>query len=173
MQFFSIIHICIFSLYYAPDNRNALKGLGIGMALFTFYPLTAVSIITSYSVTTLEKVGTSIDPYTASILLAVALIFGSLTSTYLADIMGRRILNLISFVGATAGFAGTASYHYLNQNGLDLSSVAWIPVVCLFFVVFICAAGFTSLVSVCCIEHLPPNVCEHILTKKNTQNVSI
>lgn len=153
--FFSLIH---------PDNRNALKGLGIGIALFTLMPFTAMNIFTSYAVTTLQTLGISIDPYTSSIVLALALILGSLTSTYLADILGRRTLNLISFFGAAAGLAGTAIYHYLNQNGLHLSSVTWIPVGCLFFVVFISAAGITSLVAVCCVEQLPSNVYANILT---------
>lgn len=157
---------CFFYCSFTPDNRDALKGLGIGMALFTFVPLTAMNIITSYAVTTFQMIGISIDPYTSSTLLAVALIFGSMISTYLADTLGRRILNLISFFGAAAGFAGTATYHYLNQHVYDLSSVAWIPVVCLFFVVFISAAGITSLISICCVEHLQPNVCEKNWTRK-------
>lgn len=131
-------------------------------------PFAAVNIITSYAVNTLQKVGTTIDPFTSSILLAIGLILGSLASTYLADILGRRILNLTSFFGAAAGFTGTAIYHYLNLHGFDLTSFAWLPVMCLFFVIFIASAGITSLISVCCVENVPTNVCKYFDLIKST-----
>lgn len=140
-----------------------MKGLGIGFALMACMSFTAVFAITSYAVTTFQKAGTSIDPYTSSIVLAVALVLGSILSTYLADILGRRTLNLVSLIGAAGGFAGTALYHYLNQNGYDLRAYAWIPVVCLCFEIFIATTGIISLASVCCVENLPPKVCKVFL----------
>lgn len=129
-----------------------------------FSPLTAVNIIMTYGVTTLQKLGTSVDAFTSSIVLGVALIFGSLTSTYLADTLGRRKLNLISLFGAAAGLSGTALYHYLNLNGYNLTSFAWIPIVCLCFVLYISTAGIMTLAAVCSVENLPPKVCAFILT---------
>lgn len=149
-------NLCIFHI----GNRTALKGIGIGLAVMACVVFTATFAITSYAVTTFQKAGTSIDPHKSSIVLAVALILGSLTSTYLADILGRRTLNLISLLGAAAGFSGTAIYHYFNVFGYDLAAYAWIPVVCLCFEIFINTAGIMSLAGVCCVENLPTKVWE-------------
>lgn len=140
-----------------------MKGFGIGLALMACMSFTAVFAITSFAVITFQKAGTSIDPHMSSIVLAVSLVFGSLTSTSLADILGRRKLNLISLIGAACGFSGTALYRYLNVIGYDLTAYAWIPIVCLSFEIFISTTGIISLAGICCIENLPPKVCKRFL----------
>lgn len=119
--------------------------------------------IVNYSVMTFTKAGTSIDPHKSSIVLALALTFGSLASTYLADVLGRRTLNLISLLGAACSLFGTALYHYLSLSGYDLSSFGWVPVVLLCFLVFITAAGIGPLSIICSVENLPPKVCVHLI----------
>lgn len=79
-------------------NRSALKGIGIGIALTTLAQFTGNFTITSYAVMIFEKAGTSLDPYTSTIMLAIALILGSIFTTYLADKLGRKFLNIISLV---------------------------------------------------------------------------
>lgn len=148
--------------YHSTGNRSALKGIGIGIALTTFGQCTAIFAITSYAVTTFAKVGTTtIDPYISSIILAVALIIGSLTTTYLADKFGRKMLNLISLMGSACGLLATALYYYLNLRGFgsELSTHAWIPIVSLSSVIFFSSAGIATLANVCSVEYLPSKVC--------------
>lgn len=58
-----------------PVNRDALKGLGIGIALILFQQFSANFPIVCYSVMVYQKAGTSIDPYTSSIITAGLSIF--------------------------------------------------------------------------------------------------
>ncbi|XP_055304279.1 uncharacterized protein LOC129569467 [Sitodiplosis mosellana] len=139
-------------------NRSALKGLGIGIALTTLAQCTANFTITNYSVMIFEKAGTSLDPYVSSIMLGLALILGSVFSTYLADKLGRKFLNIMSLVGSALGLFALSLYHYLNINGYDLSSYQWVPVLSLSFVIFISSAGIVALSLVCSIEYLPPKI---------------
>lgn len=111
-----------------------------------------------YAVTTFAKVGTSIDPYLSSIMLGFAQIAGSLSTTYFADKLGRRKLNLISLMGSACGLFSTALYHYLNLIDIDLSSFVWVPTVSLSLVIFISAAGITPMSYVCSVENLPSDV---------------
>lgn len=120
-----------------------MEGLSIGILLVSFTQLTGCFTITSYAVMTFAKVGTRMDPYTSSIMLAVALILGALTTTYLADKLGRRMLNLISMLGSAFGLLATALYYYLNLIGYDLSAFAWVPVVCLSTVVYLSSGNNT------------------------------
>lgn len=109
---------------------------------------------------TFAKVGTHLDPYMSSIMLAVAQILGSIATTYLADKLGRKMLILVSLMGSACGLLVTALYYYLTLNGYDLSAFAWIPVASLSFVIFISAAGITPLMDVCAVEYLPKKVCK-------------
>lgn len=145
-------------------DQSALKGLGIGIALTTFAQSTGCFTITSYAVIIFEKAGTTLDPYVSSIMLAVALILGSLFTTALADILGRKFLNLISLMGSAIGLFITSLYHYFNKNGYDLSSFAWLPVVSLSFIIFISSVGIMPLAFICSVEYLPPKVFRHLNT---------
>lgn len=86
-------------------------------------------------------VGADMDPYVSSIMVAVALIFGALLTTYLADKLGRKILNFGSLFGSAIGLFTVSIYHYLNINGYDMSNFHWVPVLSLSFVIFISSAG--------------------------------
>lgn len=77
-------------------NRPALKGLMISTVLTSLSQVTAITAIIVYAVTTFQKFETFTNPYTPSIILATTLIFGSLTSSYLADKLGRKLLNCLS-----------------------------------------------------------------------------
>lgn len=115
--------------------------------------------IVNYAVITLAKAETSMDPYISSILLAVALILGSLTTTYLADRLGRKKLCLTSLLGSACGLLAAALYRYLSLDGYDLAAFSWVPVVSLSLVVYISSAGILPLALVCSIECLPTKVC--------------
>lgn len=163
------------SITIQSGDPNVLKGLGIGIALTTFAQTTANFTITNYAVMIFEKAGTSIDPYVSSILLAVALILGSLFSTCLADILGRKILNIISLFGSAFGLFAVSLFHYLNRNGYDLSAFAFVPAASLSFVIFISAAGIMPLSMVCSVEYLPAKVFENqiIIFNENSHFILI
>lgn len=135
-----------------------MKGLGIGIALTTFSASSGSFTITSYAVIIFERLGTSLDPYVSSISIALALIFGSLSTTYLADKLGRKILVIISLIGSAIGLFATSLYHYFNTNGYDLSAFALVPVLSLSFVIFISSLGIIPLSFICSVEYLPPKV---------------
>lgn len=106
-----------------------MKGLGIGIALSIFLSFTASNVLTTYTVITFQKAGTTIDPYVSSIYIALALMFGAFTTATLVDRLGRKMLTLIGMSGSAIGLLSTALYLYLNLHGYDLSSFSWIPVV--------------------------------------------
>lgn len=141
-------------------NRRALKAVLCGCTLIAFSQLTAATAIASYAVLIFQKVNpnTSIDAYHSTILLGIALIFGSLTSTYLADKFKRKTLNLVSLLGAACGHVVTALFYYLSINGYDLSTYWYVPVMSLSFIIFIAACGIMPLAFVCAVEILPSKV---------------
>lgn len=125
-----------------------------------FSQLTANHTIKTYAVMIFEHAGAkNVDKYLSSIMVALALIAGSLFTTYLADILGRKILNIVSLAGSAIGLFTVAIYSYLNVSGCDLRGFDWVPVVSVSFVEFISAAGINALAYVCSVEYLPLRVC--------------
>lgn len=139
-------------------NRAAMKGLVVAVAMAVFSQLTACFAIVNYSVIVFKQAGTSIDPYLSSIILAVAVLLGSLTTTYLADKLGRKILNFLSTSLSAAGLLTVSLYHYLRLSGYDLAAFSWIPVTSLSFVAFVSSAGIIPLILVVGVEYMPPKV---------------
>lgn len=135
-----------------------MKGLFLGIALILFAELTGFYTLTSYAVISFQKVGTTIDPYKSSITLAVALTLGSLATAWFADKLGRKVLILISLLGAAFGLFTVAGYHYAVLCRYDLSSYAWVPMVSLSTVIFLASAGIVPLCYISCVENLPAKV---------------
>lgn len=100
------------------------------------------------------------DAYHSTIMLGIALIIGSLTSTYLADKFKRRTLNLVSLLGAACGHIVTALFYYLSINGYDLSAYSYVPVASLSFIIFIAAIGIMPLAFVCIYITVP--ICLYV-----------
>lgn len=136
-----------------------MKGMFIGVAMNTISYFTAYYTLTNYATKIFQQTDSTLfSPYIATILMAVALTLGSLLTTFLADVLGRRVLIIISLAGSVVGLLAMALHYYLYLVGYDLSSFKWVPVLSLSFVIFIAAAGITPLATVCSVENLPPKV---------------
>lgn len=147
--------------FIAIANSKALKGFLIGMAMSYFSQLSGSATIVLYAVYILERTGSTFDPYKSSIALGVVLILGNLCTTQMADMIGRKTFLIISLMGCAIGHSGLASFLYLNQNGYDLSHLAFLPLVSLAFVVFIANAGIVPLSHVVRVENFPTKVSDH------------
>lgn len=121
---------------------------------------TGTYVITSYAVIIFEETGTSIDPFTASIVLSVIQIFGCLCSTQFADRLGRKVSLLLSLIGSAIGSLSLAFYLQCVDYGFDFTDYAWLPVLSLSFIIFIASSGIFPLLSVCTVENLPTKVCK-------------
>lgn len=119
---------------------------------------TGTYVINSYSVLIFEETGTSIDPFTASIVLSIIQIFGCLCSTQFSDRLGRKISLSLSLIGSAIGSLSLIFYLEFVDYGFDLSVYAWLPVLSLSFIIFVSSAGINPLLSVCTVENLPTKV---------------
>lgn len=119
----------------------------------------------NYCVLIFEKSGVSlVDPYLASIILAVAQLVGGIFS---------KLSMILSFLGSAVALLILSVYLYLNEIGYIASaSYSWIPVTTLSFIMFASSAGILALYAVCFVEYLPTKVCEksfkfNLLSNKN------
>lgn len=64
----------------------------------------------------------------------------------------------ISSAGTAIFLFVLATYSYLNKSGLDLSQLAWIPIMSLSLVIFLASLGIISLPFIMITELLPNKV---------------
>lgn len=140
-------------------SRDALNGFAICFTLYIFALSTGNHTIASYAVMIYKRTGTKIDTFVSLMMLSLALTVGSILSSYLADILGRKVLNIVSLGGSAVGLFTMSIYHYFYIRGYDLSAFDWIPVASLSFVIFISSVGVISISYVCSVEYLPQKVC--------------
>lgn len=140
-------------------NRNAVKGILIGCALYAITHFTAYYTLINYATLIFSQTDTTlISPYVSTIIMAVALAAGSILSAYLADAFERRIIIIVSLIGCVLGLLSMGLYHHLYVQGYDLSSFRWVPTSSLSFAIFVEAAGIVPTTIVCSIENLPSKV---------------
>lgn len=136
-----------------------MKGIFIGCALCAISHFTAFYVLINYATMIFSRTDTTlVSPYVSTVIMAVAITFGSFLSTYLADIFGRKVLIIISISAGIGGLLSFALYHYLYLNGYNLSSFGWAPTGAISFVVFVAAAGVMPISIVCSVENLPTKV---------------
>lgn len=152
-------------IFFIAVNLESMKGLGIGVILAIFTQITASYPFIAYTVMIFKTAGTSIDPYVASILFAMALIFGTSLSTFVVDILGRKLTNIISLMGAAFGLLVLSAYQYFRLNGYDLSEYTWIPIACVSLVICMSSAGIIPLSMVCAVEYVSPKVYQFLYLK--------
>lgn len=137
-------------------NATALRGLSTGIMLASLAYLTGYLVFTTYAVVIFEEAGASyIDPYIASISLAVLQLIGNLCTTRFSDTLGRKVLLIISLLGSALGMFIFALYVHLRKSGHDMTAFEWIPVVSLSFVIFVASAGVVPLMFLSMVEHIP------------------
>lgn len=104
-------------------------------------------------------------PFKALRLTKLFIFSGSLTTAFLVDKLGRKVLILVSLLGSACGLLTASFYHHVNQRGYDSSSYDWVPMIALSVTIFIASAGIEPLFYVCSVENLPAKVCCHVYTK--------
>lgn len=119
---------------------------------------TGAVIIMNYASLIFGISGSALSIDASGIILAVIQILGGLVSTQLGDTFGRKTTLFISLSGSAFGLLTFTVYSYLRQNGYDVSSYLWLPVVCLSLIIFISSAGIVALANTCTVENFSPKV---------------
>jgi ABC-type multidrug transport system fused ATPase/permease subunit len=139
-------------------NKFAVKGLLIGLFLVILNMFSGCFAIITYTATIFKESGSSLEANLSSIIVAVIQILGTYCSTILVDRAGRKILLVVSSCGTSLGLAAMGAFSYLNQQCHDLSSLGWLPILSLSFVVFIASIGILPLTFVVIAEVVPNKV---------------
>lgn len=109
-------------------EKNAFKGLLIGIALVAISMFSGIIVMTMYAAQLFIDSGAIFDANLSAIILGVLQVCGTYASSMLIDRIGRRIILGVSSLGAAISLFLFGTFSFLNEKGFDLTSIDWIPV---------------------------------------------
>lgn len=137
---------------------DSIKAILIGFSLTGINLFSGTFAMINYTANIFKESGSTLDPHVSSIIVAVIQIFGVYGSTVLVDRIGRKTLLIFSTSGAFIGLMSLGIYSYLNENGYDLTTCNWIPLISFSTFVFISCFGILPLPFIVLTEILPAEV---------------
>lgn len=137
---------------------RAIKAILIGFSLTGINLFSGTFAMINYTASIFKESGSTLDPHTSSIIVAVIQILGVYGSTLLVDRIGRKTLLIFSTSGAFIGLISLGIFSYLNENGFDLTTYNCIPLLSFSFFVFISCFGILPLPFIVLTEILPAEV---------------
>lgn len=123
----------------AMDNLRQLvatkasrRALFIVMTLFTAQQFNGINAILSYTVEIFAESGSSLEPVVATIIVGFLQLVGVCIASVAVDRAGRRVLLVVSYVSMCVCLAILGGCFYMKKAlGQDITSIGWLPVVCL------------------------------------------
>lgn len=119
------------------------KPLFIISGVFFFQQYSGIYIFLFYSVSFFENVGTSVNPYIASILIGVIRLIMSLLNTWMLKYFNRRVLIMISGTGMAVSMVISGLFTFWIKNGT--TKLNWVPVVFLLLYVVASMVGLLTI----------------------------
>lgn len=117
--------------------------------------------LVSYAATIFKESGSTLNPNLSSIILGCLQIAGTISTYFLIERIGRKVLLTISSSGAAIGLCVMGIYCYLSKHNVDVSQYNWIPVITLSFVIYISSIGIIPVPYIIISEVLPRRVWDY------------
>ncbi|PSN46549.1 hypothetical protein C0J52_19711, partial [Blattella germanica] len=142
------------SLLFEKGSRRALI---IGLVISAVIILDGTYVILSYNATIFEMSGSQIPSNISSIINGSMSVLASSFSSFVVDRVGRKLLLIVSLTAMGTSLFILGVYFYLLETGSDLSSLGFIPLICLMIYVIGMAGGIGGVLMVYMSElFLPP-----------------
>ncbi|XP_069693163.1 facilitated trehalose transporter Tret1-like [Periplaneta americana] len=139
-------------------TKGNIKALQLSLGLVTFQQLSGINAVLFYSQGIFAQSGGSLQPEVATIIVGVVMLLASCVTPLVVDRLGRRMLLLISAVGMGISEIILGIFFKIQNDGSDVSSIGWLPVICLVVYITVYSVGFGPLAWAVMGELFPANV---------------
>ncbi|KAH8267461.1 hypothetical protein KR018_005248 [Drosophila ironensis] len=138
-------------------TKQALKAFAGSVVLSLGYQFSGVFSFINYMSDIFKASGSVVDVNTATIIIGVVQIVGVYTSTIFVDIVGRRLLMLISTLGVGIGCIAFGCFTLFAEN-YDLSSFDWLPLVMMISICYVANIGLIGIFFLVLVELFPAKI---------------
>ncbi|KAH8403347.1 hypothetical protein KR222_011080, partial [Zaprionus bogoriensis] len=138
-------------------TRPAFKAYTTAMVLVLSNQFTGTFCFTTYMSDIFEVSHTTLDVNMSTIVIGAVQIVGTCTTILLCDRFGRKVLLLISSMGACLCLAAFGTFIFFAER-YDLSAVGWLPLALLSLEIFLCHIGLVGIIFVVIVETMPAKI---------------
>ncbi|XP_016964749.1 facilitated trehalose transporter Tret1 [Drosophila biarmipes] len=138
-------------------TKPALKAFAAATVLCTGFQFSGIFSFINYSSDIFARSGSVLDPNTCTIIIGLVQIIGVYTSTIFVDIVGRRLLMLISSLGVGIGCIAFGCFTHFAQSH-DLGDFNWLPLVLMVFILYLANVGLVGLFFLVIVEVYPAKI---------------
>ncbi|XP_062549490.1 facilitated trehalose transporter Tret1-like isoform X2 [Armigeres subalbatus] len=139
-------------------TRGNARSLIIVLGLGALQQLCGSQAIIAYSQQIFAEVQSGLEAHESSIIMAVIQLLTAACSSSIVDRVGRRPLLLISTAGCAVGTFIVGLYFFLQQQGVEVQSVSWIPLVVMMLYIISYTLGLATVPFAILGELFPSNV---------------
>ncbi|CAG9856937.1 unnamed protein product [Phyllotreta striolata] len=118
-----------FSLGAMVGSKGVRKSFALAVALIMFQQFAGVNCVFAYQQSILAESESSLPADKSVMVVALMQIIPMILITKLVDTWGRRKLMMLSYAGELVALVMFGGYFFLKSQGVDVSSVFWLPVV--------------------------------------------
>lgn len=133
----------------------------ISTLLVVTQQFSGIAVILSYTEQIFKETNSNLTPAESSIVIGVVGFLFSPLAPILSDRFNRRVLFLSSLLGNLLMLIVIGLYFFLKDNGTDVDTISWLPLVCVVMFLFFNSFGLMPLVWPIITEILPQNVKSH------------
>ncbi|KAK9722416.1 Sugar transporter [Popillia japonica] len=126
-------------------SKGTIKALIISVLLCVFQQLSGINVVLFYAQTIFEASGISMSSEIPPIIIGAMQFISSFVSPVLVDRLGRKILLLGSAVGMAVAEIVLGVYFYLKDDGVDVGSINFLPILTLVIYIISYNCGFGPL----------------------------
>uniref|UniRef100_A0A0K8SN44 Major facilitator superfamily (MFS) profile domain-containing protein n=1 Tax=Lygus hesperus TaxID=30085 RepID=A0A0K8SN44_LYGHE len=140
-------------------SRGTKIALIISVMAYGFQTVSGIYAVVNFAGLIFEEAGSPLGSDDSAILISVLNLVASFVNLFLIDTFGRKPLLYISFIGGALSLSILTVFLYILQNGgMDISHVGWIPIGSLGTFIFCYGIGLASVPGVLMNEMTPTNV---------------
>ncbi|XP_058977962.1 facilitated trehalose transporter Tret1-2 homolog isoform X2 [Musca domestica] len=122
--------------------RAARNGLIISMLLMFFQQFSGVNAVIFYTVPIFKSAGSTLDPSICSIIVGFVQVVMTFTSSLMIEKAGRKSLLIFSSTIMTICLAILGAYFDMKDDGKDVSSIGWLPLLCVVLYMITFSVGY-------------------------------
>ncbi|CAG4973565.1 unnamed protein product [Colias eurytheme] len=123
-------------------NRAPLMALICSLGLMFFQQFSGINAVIFYTNQIFQSAGSNIPPAIATIIVGVVQTIATYISSLLVERAGRRILLIQSCIIMGICLIVLGAYFKMQEDGTDVSSAGWLPLVCLVLFIVSFSLGF-------------------------------
>ncbi|CAG9759720.1 unnamed protein product [Ceutorhynchus assimilis] len=140
-------------------SKGLTKAFVLSNGLLIFQQVSGINIVLFFAQNIFQDAGVSLQPEICTIIVGIVQVISSGLTSILVDSQGKRLLLMISAVGmAVAQGALAYFFHLKDDNHEDVSSMSWLPILCLISYIIAYCLGFGPIPWAVMGEMFPANV---------------